>query len=1438
MRMRYGRWLTGVLVLAMALLIPARVEAAAKRTIYNSPYVSFSPDGQAFTTCAGDQNYVWYARDDSTTVYTRIPSSLRTPAAGEHIYTEERYGEIPVGCWKVVHRAGQCIHTAYRGKNWHGISFGRQKCLKYYYSGWKAYCADCGEAIEQANIYMSSEAAASIQYLDLGNENGPMSYYYLCPFCNNLEQGVDLLPHKCKNISWNQYRVSYLPNTGGASYSGYMDVSTHMYNNAKDYEGKAVTPVTHLTENNYSRAGYLFAGWNTKPDGSGTAYEDKAEIENLRQADWRDRTTWTEDDHGMVSLYAQWIPAESTLVLDAAGGRYDELEIVSVTQPYLEKYLLREELICAPEGYLVSFHTNGGSEVAPIRGKKRFVEWKKEYPFRGSLDGMQYTFDAPDGNVDRLTAVYCPEPVTLPEVARSGWSFGGWYYDPEFGQPAGGAGDRIQPNEDLTLYAQWVDLTLQAEDNYKENEGKGAVDLSWSQTDGNNKTYLIYQKKENGAWMRVNSATDINSTTTIDLTRTCEGKARTYSIPYTGLYVIKAMGAQGQSYGSYTGGYGGSVSGTFWLQKGEQLTYSVGGQNGYNKGGRASDYGCGGGMTSVVSDRKGILLIAGGGGGASPGGAGGKGGSAASVLGRQEGEAGMAGGGAGYYGGTAGEKIVHHHTNDCYRDASYTPTFGDWEYFMWGTNCFDSANINSWQYDGHTVGDDEDGWSRAIVRVGWARNGNYPEDRMWDVSGYKGIPTNGNTTLNLSYFCDGWGALGGNIVNTNWMPDKSQPSEFVILDQKGTKIAQGKFRDYPFYARNGHGSPATSEFQQSVHISLPEGTTHIYVHLNFHLSGNVWFTAGINGLSFSGGRTLTCGRREGQVISSKPAYGGSNYVNPEYALLYESESGVRSGDGLLYLQAKAVGYQEALQLNGVAADDLAAPGKISEEVIREALDSERIRISWTKPEDYGTVYYHRAESYLTGSTSRLCDSNITKNTLISGVKGYYYLVDKSKDTVVTDNAGYKEEPCMEVPVKETVQYLHIAAVDAAGNVGETTHIRVDGKQVLWNLRTRQLTVNEAEDNVYPASADRTWYVRADGKTPFTLTNASYMEGTARPDYQPNGTIYETLTETGSRARNIIVTPSAKITDGVIRTDAEGLAYATEGTTVLQQYSYSYTLRANRNRELTGVQQFVTGSENSGQTIRVTPVAEADNGADKIYSVYAQDRKNAITLIADGEAPVVRGMEPLEDRELIDRREGTVTIRAWAEDALSGVADFTIVISNTDNAISRTYTSGEDGSITIAITEDEPLFSGDFTVLGYAVDHVGNESRVCYGTTEFALESSVQRILEPQDPVFKRGESGILTFTTWGYADRVEVIFPECMSVLDPELDRVYEYTDSPGYRITEQLQFMVPLQTPENQKLEITVRAYKGDKRLEEHPAISVIGVSGNVLDELRTRLR
>lgn len=1324
---RYLAAKMGLLALGLMLMFPGQAEAADKKTIYNSPYVSFSPDGKAFTTCAGDQNYTWY--DNGTTVYTGIKSSLRSLRTGEHYYKVARWGEVPVGSWKVVHRPGQCIHDAYTSdENWHGIQFGTQKCIQNYYSGWKAFCADCGEPLEDANIYMSREAASSIQYLDLGSEKNPVFYYYLCPFCRNLEQGVSLSAHWCKKISWNQYRIFYDPNI--KKYNGYMDYSYHMYNSATEYEGQTVTPVTHLTENNYTKEGYVFIGWNTKPDGSGVSFSDSAGIYNLSNVDWRDESTWTETDNGTITLYAQWRKSESTLVIDANGGKYGGLDKQSITQLYLKNYVLQADFIQAPEGYQVSFETNGGSTVETILGTKHFVEWMREQPFKGWLDDNKYIFTAPDGNVDTVKAAYQSDPITLPFTTKDGWSFGGWYYDSDFSLPAGGAGDQIIPSKDMTLYAQWVDLRLQSVDNYDANDGKGAVDLSWSQSDQNNKTYLVYQKREDGAWLRVNSANDISSTTIINQAYNFEGQSKQYTVPYTGLYTIDALGAQGKSYGSYTGGYGGSVTGTFWLRKGEVLTYVVGGQDGYNGGGSASSFGNGGGMTSVVSNQKGTLMIAGGGGGAFSHGNGNAGGSAASVINGNNGQSGMAGGGGGYQGGTAGERIDHYHVASC--NVYHTHVGSSDRYGGCYTKYVENKRVVTWT-DNLCCSNCQEG-----------PNAHFP----------------GNP----------YGACGN--FNPNWEKE---------IDDSYYDLTCGK-------------------------------TTSTIVGYR-------------------------CGMYNGQILSSKPAYGGSNYVNSAYAMMYETYSGVRSGSGSAELHSKAIGYQESLDLAGVTATDFAAPDKISDQVTKEPLDGKSIRVTWQVPSDNGTDYYHKVESYLTGSTSMLCESNVTKNTLVSGVMGYYYLVDQNGDTVVTGNANYVQDPHVNVVTAEYNQYLHIAAVDVAGNISETTHILIDAKDVLWKIYTKQLSIDESVDNVYPA-ADKIWYVRADGTTPFTLKNEAYMDGTASQGYQLNETIYETVSDDSSVARNIIRTASTEIADTSIRTDANGLSYSTDGTTALQQYSYSYTVRSNKNRDLMGVQKFTISRDLSGQTIQVIPVAEADKESDKVYSVHELDEKNKITLIADGEAPVIRGLEIMEDRDLIDRRDGSITVTVTADDDLSGVKDFYVVIKNTDNAITKTYLPDVDGSIRITITEDEPIFSGDFTVLGYAVDNVGNENNLSYGTTEFALTSSVERILSPHDPIFKCGESGILTFTTWGYADRVEVIFPESMTALDPTLNKVYDYTDCPGYMITEHLQFMVPLYTPENQNLEITVRAYKGDKKLEDHPTISVIGVSGTVLDEFRTRLR
>ena len=76
------------------------------------------------------------------------------------------------------------------------------------------------------------------------------------------------------------------------------------------YDAKAALPA-----NGFKRAGYAFAGWNTKPDGTGTAYKDKGEVTNLASS---------QDD--VVVLYAQWRGLAT--VLPDTGGHANHAPLI------------------------------------------------------------------------------------------------------------------------------------------------------------------------------------------------------------------------------------------------------------------------------------------------------------------------------------------------------------------------------------------------------------------------------------------------------------------------------------------------------------------------------------------------------------------------------------------------------------------------------------------------------------------------------------------------------------------------------------------------------------------------------------------------------------------------------------------------------------------------------------------------------------------------------------------------------------------------------------------------------------------------------------------------------------------------------------------------------------------------------------------------------
>ncbi len=80
----------------------------------------------------------------------------------------------------------------------------------------------------------------------------------------------------------NKYSVQFV---GNGATSGKMSKMTKLK------YGKSYT----LSKNTFKRSGYKFVGWNTKADGTGKSYKNKASIKNL-----------TSKDGKTVKLYAQW----------------------------------------------------------------------------------------------------------------------------------------------------------------------------------------------------------------------------------------------------------------------------------------------------------------------------------------------------------------------------------------------------------------------------------------------------------------------------------------------------------------------------------------------------------------------------------------------------------------------------------------------------------------------------------------------------------------------------------------------------------------------------------------------------------------------------------------------------------------------------------------------------------------------------------------------------------------------------------------------------------------------------------------------------------------------------------------------------------------------------------------------------------------------------
>lgn len=261
-------------------------------------------------------------------------------------------------------------------------------------------------------------------------------------------------------------------------------------------------------------------------------------------------------------------------------------------------------------------------------------------------------------------------------------------------------------------------------------------------------------------------------------------------------------------------------------------------------------------------------------------------------------------------------------------------------------------------------------------------------------------------------------------------------------------------------------------------------------------------------------------------------HGGYNgYASGTFSLV--TESGGSSGNGknnssyngglhgyaVIRPDVRFSVYQAKSHLS--VTPDKAAPDKpFNGKVILTDGEKRTADISWSAPVDNGTSYRHKVAAYeITGSNTVgavLGESNVTTDNIVSGVAGYYYYSDTNATGTVTKNHTYTESPLAPgIPLRDKTTYLHVAAVDRAGNLGVTYSIPVQAfysksGSVTWvdngdayGLRPGQDTISLYKDGKL---VEKKTLSTKEDHVPFTFDNLEYghIYTVSQQDVSPYG----------------------------------------------------------------------------------------------------------------------------------------------------------------------------------------------------------------------------------------------------------------------------------------------------------------------------------------------
>lgn len=434
------------------------------------------------------------------------------------------------------------------------------------------------------------------------------------------------------------YYVSYnsnKPSKASSNPTGIMLNSEHKY-----------LPASALRENVYDLKGWSFEKWNSKADGSGTNYADKAYVSKL-----------TTTNKATVPMYAQWKPNVYRLLLD------EQYATISGTQMIYEKYdydwykdsttKTTTAKITTPKKIGMKFNgfyteKNGkgtryidanGKIVVPCNTIDKnntyvYAQWVPDI-FDISLDNQGATSAGTTHIYEKYSVGFygtseCSSKISkiiLPK--KDNYIFDGYWTEQNDWKTSKGeqiiqADGTIKDvntkfTENTTLFAKWIPV------DYKINLDNQGADLD----KGTAAFYEKYNEFNYTSLGNYDASTGI-ATVRFDYT----GNVQYFIAPADGEYTLKVAGAQGCVENEAISGKGGVSTGKVTLKKGQVISICVGAQGiygtttgAYNGGGASGNGGAGGGgathiattnrgeLKNYVNNKSEVLIVAGGGGG-------------------------------------------------------------------------------------------------------------------------------------------------------------------------------------------------------------------------------------------------------------------------------------------------------------------------------------------------------------------------------------------------------------------------------------------------------------------------------------------------------------------------------------------------------------------------------------------------------------------------------------------------------------------------------------------------------------------------------------------------------------------------------------------------------------------------------------------------------